>query len=363
MINRTHFPTILKAVTFSILTAFLFLLSLPSCFKCETLEQIITPSTSLCLGNFYLNQAENFSEVRFSLHDLVKPIPEPFKSDALEGPLNIPAALQSIRSNYSAYDSLNQRYVYEYAFNAGGVPRIYLYQHHVPSKSSSFSTPMNSYVSPVFLNGKMYAIKVFESSSGQFFEVVEVNPLNGQELQTIINQKITVNSSLLPENMSVCTNGKDRIYFLSGTNVIEVQPNTKTAVYTDIDPLFNPRTRNVLYFGLEYQLSSQRLLAMRNTFAQTGTLSEVVAINLGASSPVSPVFDLSAALSEAVGKVINLDYYSSTFDPCGDTYYLTTLKTDGAARNTNLISLALPQNKLQVNTLDRYWYGIEYRAQ
>lgn len=357
MRHQTHLRSI------PLLAALLLLLSLPSCFKCETIEQVITPPTPFCPGKFYLNQADAFAEVRFNLRELAKPIPEPFASTSLEGPVNIPASLLGIRSNYSAFDSLNQRYVYEYVFNSGGVPRIHLYQHHLPSKSSSISTPMNSYVSPVFLNGKMYAIKVFESSTGQFFEIVEVNPLNGQQVQIIVSQNISVNSSFLPENMSSCTDGKDQVFFLSGTNVITLRHSTKTAVHTDIDPSFNPRSNNVLYFGLEYQRSSQRLLALRNTFAQTGSKTEVVGFKPGTSMPISMLFDLSSALTEATGKVINTDFYASTFDPCEETYYLTTLKSaNGLALTTNLMALALPQNKLQVYALDQYWYGIEYRA-
>jgi hypothetical protein len=346
------------------MTTLLALLSLPSCQKCELLEQVVTdppPIPVVCEGTFYINKAEPGIDLVFSLHEFAKPVPEPFASVSKAGPFGVPAMLFNVRSNFSAYDSLSRRYVYQHYYGTGA----HFFSFDVGSGvSNNAALPGGIDVCPVFHKGRLYSIFTEQlSATDWLYNIVDIDPVTGQANFVIGGDDIAVNSPLSAEAMSSVSTGGDLFYFLSVTNLIEVNLSANTTRHIDIDPSYHPIDNIVQYFGLEYKRDEGLLIAMRNkTNSQGAPVTELVSIKVsGASAVVTPLFDISARMQNSPERFVNSEFYSSAFDPCDNTYYVTSLES-GMTLNTNFIEVSLPKSEMKLGVLEGYWYGMEYSS-
>src|SRR5699024_3865378 len=125
------------------------------------------------------------------------------------------------------------------------------------------------------------------------------------------------------ESVTSATNGVDKIYFLSVTNLITVDPASNTASHLNLYPSFyipDPDEDQDLYdfvrfYGLEYS-ESMGLLAIKEDTNQNPSTFEVVQID-----PQTGVYASLVSIPEK----INSEFYSTAFRECDKTYYLTTL--------------------------------------
>jgi hypothetical protein len=116
----------------------------------------------------------------------------------------------------------------------------------------------------------------------------------------------------------------------------------------------------VQYFGLEYKRDEGLLLAMKNTTGPSSTNTALVSVDVSGATPVvTTLFDISAGMPAGSGGFVNQEFYSSTFDPCDNTYYVTSMKA-GPELKTNFMELSLEKNEMKHRTLEGYWYGLEY---
>ncbi|MCW5922638.1 MAG: hypothetical protein KIS77_09850 [Saprospiraceae bacterium] len=356
MQNTTHSLT--KA-TLILAAAIALLLSLPACQKCETLEQVVTPPPARCGGAFYALKSESGVNLAFSLHEFAKPVPEPFASVSKAGPFGVPTMLGFIRSNFSAYDSTSRRYVYWHYYGTGDQ----FFSFNAGSGLPTLTPGPRIDVCPVFHKGRLHTIYAEQFSASEwFYSINEVNPITGLDGVGLIGNSATTNSPLRPEYMSAVSTGGDLFYFLSGTNLIEVNLNANTSRHIDIDRSYHPIDNIVQYFGLEYKRDEGVLLAMRNTNnATTGEVkTTLVSIRVTSGDPVvTTLFDISAGLPAGPERFVNPEFYSSAFDPCDNTYYATS-KRGLEIITTRFIEVNLPKNEMKQRVLDGYWYGLEF---
>ncbi len=142
------------------LIVLLTLLFIPSCHKCDLIEQEITDPVIPCEGRFYGLKASPNIDLIFSLHEIEKAIPDPFVSIELAGPFFVPATLFDVKSNFSAFDNINNRYLFQH-FNQFGQPNpIQFFSHDIASGISTYSSFNDTYTSPVFNNNTLYSILV-----------------------------------------------------------------------------------------------------------------------------------------------------------------------------------------------------------
>jgi hypothetical protein len=332
------------------------ILSLLSCEKDN-------PPAKHCRGTFYALKASPGVEMVFNLHEFAKPLPEPFVSVSVAGPFSLPTELFNIRSNFSAYDSTDRRYVYLHHFGFGAE----FFSMEVESGTPTRTLEGRIDMCPVF-HGKptlrrLYSIFIEQlSATNWLYNIVDIDPVTGQANFVIGGDDVTTNSPMSAEAMSAVSTDGDLFYFLSGTNLIEANPVANTFRYIDIDPTFNSIDNFVQYFGLEYKRDEDLLLAMKNsTNFTTGALTtSLVSIRVTTGAPVlTTLFDISAALPAGTDRFVNPEFYSSTFDPCDNTYYATTMQGMEVI-NTRVIEINLPKNEMKQRVLDGYWYGMEF---
>ncbi|MBK6698417.1 MAG: hypothetical protein IPG55_00665 [Saprospiraceae bacterium] len=331
-----------------------------SCKKCELIEQTITNPDVPCEGTFYINRAEPGVDLFFFFNEFTKPISNPLQYANGPGPNPVPTLTSNIISNFSAYDKINNQYIYEYIYDLATTPKIRFHHHNITTFTSTFSSPMSSFYSPVFHGGRLFAIQVDPGTSSVQYKILEINPLNGQELNTLDIKNIVVNSPLVGKYMSSISDGGNNIYFLSGTNLIEVKVSSGNSQHFDIDPSFSPTNNYLGYFGLEFKKDEGILIAMkRNLDLNAIPVTALVSINHGSTSVIKEILNITSQFPSTPDKTINTDNYSTTFDQCDNTYYITEREN---STSTNLISIYLNRNTLKSQNLDFYWYGIEYMA-
>lgn len=226
------------------------------------------------------------------------------------------------------------------------------YSFNLSDLTSAENTIAPEMVAPVINGNNAYIIEMVtpypsmgESAS---FEIREFSPLNGNignALPISANEKSFVNnSSFHQEIISSASNGTGELYFIGATNLIIVNTNSNTATHVDLYPSFT--WDNWMTFqGLEYSESLGLLATRRNSTNQF----DIVQID-----PQSGTF---TELVTIPGN-LNTEFYSTTYNECTKTFYLTTLKTsdwsaDYYEINLNNNSISNTQN------FSNYTYGLE----
>jgi hypothetical protein len=252
---------------------------------------------------------------------------------------------------------------------------LYVFQHIYPTGSQFFSYQLATDlptltrgpridVCPVFHKSSKKLYSIYTESLGEsdwLYNIAEINPLTGQDGAGITGNSITTISPLAADYMSSVSNDGDILYFLSTTNLIAVDLSNSTTWHNDIDPSYHALDNPIQYFGLEFKRDEGLLIAMKQSYDGMGiSKTTLVSIDISGSNPVvSQLFDISAAMPSGIESSINPEFYSTTFDGCDNTYYITSIQP-GAMTNTNFIEISLDNNSFKHRTLDGYWYGVEY---
>ncbi|MBK6861533.1 MAG: hypothetical protein IPG95_14785 [Saprospiraceae bacterium] len=305
------------------LVLFLFIcMANHSCKKCELLEQTITDPVIPCAGTFYINNGKDQggSEFSFFFNEFSKPLPSPFIYSEIGGPHPVLTTMYDFEFNFSALDTLNNRYAFQYTNDVvSATPVSLLHIHDFNTNTSSFVSTTR-FSAPVFLNGRLYGIR----SNLRVNEVVQMDPISGQEFGKVATLNFTPISPFDLYGISSTTDGKDLLYFLSGTNLIEVKVSDKSYRHIDIDPTYDQNNNPVNYNGLEFKRDEGLLIAMKNTIdANNTSITDLVICNPNSTNPIATLrFDLHNHLSANQDKVINSDFHSTTFDQCDNTYYI-----------------------------------------
>lgn len=340
----------------TLITIFTIWIFSNSCQKCILIEQTITDPVITCDGISYISKSiPGTTNINFSFNNFIKPIPDPFISTQQTGPHPIPTSIYNIRSNFSAYDSIKKRYIFEYTYVDNAFQIAHLHHYDVSSNKSTFFSQKDNFVSPVFSQANLYAIRLRVDNFVVNYEVIQIDPLTGAQISSVSTKSIAVKSPCTAASMSSVCNGGDLIYFLSGTNLIEANVSTKTSRYIDIDPSYSS-TNSVIYHGLEYKRDEGLLLAMKNLIR----LTTLVSIKINPTPIVTTIFDIASNLPNPQDRQINTDLYSTTYDPCDNSYYISELQKTSVPLSTNLIEVNLDRKDMKFKEVVDYWYGWEF---
>lgn len=229
----------------------------------------------------------------------------------------------------------------------------------------------SSTTAPVFFQGKCYAIQIEDNGFGQgpLFEA----DINDIHLPTgTISSTLHVQSTANPysffnyQYVSSATNGIDEMYFLSGSNLIIV---TDLSIFNpmycwkDLAP-FNNQNSSSFFYGVEYK-SPGVLLAIRESIVnglQSGT--DLVEIHFNSTNctigNINVVYDLQNNVTlSAGGWTINNEFYSTAYNTCDDTYYITTMFDQ--LFKSKLIEIDLQAGTHVEQILPFYLFGVEWK--
>ncbi|MBL1410226.1 hypothetical protein [Sphingobacterium faecale] len=211
-----------------------------------------------------------------------------------------------------------------------------------------------NFAAPVLNNGNAYVIAVDQSyASSGVGEHYMINSFNMQNGTTgaalpisIADRTFDNHSFFANESMSSTSNGVDKLYFLSGTNLITVNTATNTASHRDLYPSFSQANDWVAFYGVKYS-QSLGLIALK----RDASGFSLVKINPNTGTHTTLL---------AINAAINTEFYSAAYRECDKTYYLTSMNQSNPTVETGYYEFDLNSNTL-VNTqvLTDYGFGIE----
>jgi PKD repeat protein len=232
-----------------------------------------------------------------------------------------------------------------------------------PSSGIVSFAPSSS-TAPQFLNGNLYGIGIENGGFGTGPDVdIEIVSFDVQFalIDGVAPFQFSPNQpySFTHESMSSATNGTDELYFVSGKELIiakDPNPFNISFCWIDLDP-----TNQYTFYGLEFR-SPGRLLAIRysNTIPSLD-LVEIVFVNCAPNVTINTLYNLQSNLMPGPpGWILNREFYSTTFDSCDQSYYLSTLfDTDSKSRLVE-IDLINASHAEQINA--QYLFGIEMKG-
>lgn len=344
------------------LCACILLVSLPSCQKCELIEQEIVYPATPCSGTFYFSKLESLSDTSFTFNTINYPLPGLINPVQKAGPFSTYIYPSDMRSNYSAYDSVNGIYVFEFFSTSN--PSVGFFSNQTHSNISTNSTFNDFYISPVFQDENLYVIHMETFGSDLQYSIGEVNPITGQDGVGLTGNTVTTNSPADAQGTSSAAGKNNLVYFLSGTNLIEFNALNNTTQHFDIDLSFDLVNNPVGYAGLEYDSNQDLFFALKyGPDGLGGFKLTLVSIKvLQSSTQVTQVFNLTDHFPAGHSPFINSDFFSTTFVPCDTTYYVAELKGVNPL-TTNLIEVNLNRQTLNIHEMSGYCFGFEFEEE
>ncbi len=330
-----------------------------SCKKCELIDQEIVFPGKSCTGTFYFSKINSAMDTTFTFNKFDKPILSPLNPTQLAGPFGLSNFGFDFRTNFSAYDSLNDIYVFEF-FNSSG-NTFGFYSNQLGTNISTHSNFIDSYVSPVFQEGRLFVIQSESFGADLQYSIGEINPITGQEGVSYVGDLITTNHPPYAQFFTSASGKIGLIYFLGGTYLIEYNRVTNTTRYFDIDPSFDPIDNPVDYFGLEYDPNQDLFYCMKsgpkNINEYSTTLISIKVLPTGVQ--LNHVFDIDDHLPSGHSSQINIDFFSTAFDACDTTYYITELKSFDPLLTT-FIEVKVNRQSLSTQEVQGLYFGLEY---
>jgi hypothetical protein len=281
--------------------------------------------------------------------------------------ITYPQAGSFLPTNTSAFNPSSKDYV---CLLAGGNLLTY-------NDNSTFANLVNlqftSVTAPAFLQGGLHGIEVENSGFGTAplleADIIGIDLPSGGTLSGEMHMQFITGNPFPTFNhltMSSGTDGINELYFLSGSNLIFVTSlNIFNPVYywRDLAPSNNANNFSTFY-GVEYK-SPGVLLAIRETVINAlPSSTEVVEIQYNTTTytvgNIIPLYDLANNLMVSPdGWVINSEYYSTAYNTCDDTYYIST-KFDHFYKS-RLIEVDLQASSLVEQILPYYIFGIDWK--
>ena len=352
-----------------ILTAALLAVISTSCNKCEqiTLQegQPIVPIDTACKGIFYsfnLYQSAPLSNYQVDSFSYPKTNPANISLfDGLSFPLfnevnNIDFDSPKPFSDFS-YD--NDTYVYALDATVQSFTKLYVNQ--VAGNTSTLLDCSDYFMAPEFLNGTLYGIEIQLDAGMLDYEIKEINTTSGA-VTTLHTRSISVvpTTELTNATFSSCNNGMDKIYFLSHTGLIEYSPGSNSSIFYDIDTTPSVSMRG-FYQGVEYQPSTNSLLAIKGSELNP-SLAELVRITPnGATAPISTILDLVNLLNADNDGRIDEKLYTTTYSRCDNTYHIAESVGFPPTPETFLIDIMLNDNTVQSQRVNGIMAGLEIK--
>ena len=334
----------------------LITLVVTSCSNEDCIELSDLADTN-CEGNFYISQlitpTDNL-DVDYALGTFNQPIENPLNINEIE---KIDYALSNFNafpSNFSDYDQVNNKYAFLYNYDDEPLKILYLANTN-PLSSESFTIEQD-YAAPVFLNGKLYAVRGPETDQNLNYEILEIDQNNGIGT-SIFSDTVTIDGIYANRFVSSASNGIDTIYFLGIKTIISYNVFSGVSQVLGIDIQYDGNIQTALT-GLEYRTETNQLIAIHHKLNSPVDDNEVISIN-PENGTYSSLFNLADAIGTGSGNTTELLINSTTYSSCSDTYFITQLtNTDAEPFDNKLLSIDLTNSQLTEQPTDSFIYGI-----
>lgn len=287
-----------------------------SCEDCEVIE--LTESVTTCENNILLiRQAIDDDGVSNSYFDSI-PVP-----------LQLPVNYQNIRfdaneslfpefvkpANYDAYNPTTQQYFIEY-------PQQQILFKYDVSTGTRDQFVAGLYAAPIVYNNTLYALQFEETTDGfpgttVNYNIVSIDQNTGG-LSTVFSGSFIRESPFNIESLSSAKDDGGNIYFLGFSNLLKYDVDSSTSEYFELTPEWDNIDNRTRFSGLEYR-NNGNLVAIKR-FSNT-SIDETVLTEFSTTDPTNTQEDLINL--EEVQINFNPEFYSTTYEKCDDSYYMT----------------------------------------
>lgn len=320
-----------------------------SCEDCECIDPITQP-ISCDTGLLIMRSDGETGEPRFSLDSISKPLILPLNFQNIIQNQQDDSQFDVLQrpSNYDAYNKINNTYFIEFPLQQ----RLYKYDINTQSRQELIIAGF--YAAPIFNNGTLYAISIENNgyaTNPVNYSIQTINQTNGT-LTNLVSSSFALTSSFDWESMSSATDSDGNVYFVSGTNFIKYNLNTNVVQHIQLTPNFDLIDNFERYYGLELR-NNGNLIAIRERDGVNGEGHELVELNSNnLTSTPTVLYDFMAN-----GIDINSEFYSTSYDPCDDKYYVTTLNNDFTT--SDFYELDLIDSTVKSENFSFYMMGIQ----
>lgn len=295
----------------------------------------------------------NGASPTFTLDSIEKPVSTPLMFDNIQTEVQATYFTKITRpSNYDAYNNSNETYFIEFPLQQR------LFKYDINAQTRQEFIVAGFYAAPVFNSGNLYAISIDNfgyATDPANYSIESINQNDGS-LTTITTSSFPLVSFFNWESMSSATDNNGMIYFVSGTNLISFNAVTSVASHTELVPTFDINNDYQRFYGLELRKNGN-LLAIRYRDNSTGEGTELVEIDINNPTAIpTVVFDFTAN-----GIELNPEFYSSTYDTCDDTFYVTSINDD--FNTTDYYEVDLATSTLKTENFSFYLMGVESKNQ
>lgn len=285
-----------------------------------------------------------------------------FTLDSIQKPVSIPLAFQNIQqnqqddtqfdvftrpSNYDAYNPATNQYFIEFPLQQR------LYKYDIATQSRQELIVAGFYSAPVFNNGVLYTITIDNfgyATDPANYSIESINQNDGS-LTNLISSSFPLISRFDWESMSSATDRNGNVYFVSGTNLISFNTTSTVANHIELVPTFDSFDNFQQFYGLELR-NNGNLLAIRSRNDNLVTSLELVEIDINnPTSTPNIIFDFMA-----MGMTLNPEFYSTTYDACDDTYYVTSRS---GANSTDFYEINLSATTVKSDDFPFYLMGVQ----
>lgn len=334
------------------LISFIILIFFLSCEDCGCIEEDFMPVNN-CNSNLLIMRSEAVTgaDQTFFLDSIQKPVNTPLIFNNIQNEVQASFFGPSTRpSNYDAYNPINNTYFIEFPIQQR------LFKYNIDTQTRSEFIVSGFYAAPIFHDGILYAIEVDASNWGfatdpAIYEIKTINQDNGS-VTSITTGTFPLITNFNWESMSSAKDNNGNLYFVSYTNLVAFNTTSNTVSHTELVPDFDPIDNNQRFYGLEFR-NNGKLIAIRyrdDMFGEGLELVELDVNNLSESPTV--IYDFMSN-----GIELNPEYYSSSYDPCDDKYYITSQDVNNTTA-TNFYEIDLVNSTYKTENFSFYLMGV-----
>lgn len=285
----------------------------------------------------------------FTLDSIQKPVATPLVFNNIQSDVQPNFFTLTTRpSNYDAYNKINNTYFIEFPLEQR------LYKYDINTQTRQELIVAGFYAAPIFNNGTLYTISIENNgyaTNPANYSIQTINQTTGT-LTNLVSGSFALTSSFDWESMSSATDNNGNVYFVSGTNLIKYNLNTNVVQHIQLTPNFDNIDNFQRFYGLELR-NNGNLVAILERDDLNGEGFELVEINPNnLTSTPTVLYNFMAN-----GIDINSEFYATSYDPCDDKYYVTTLNNDFTT--SDFYEINLIDSSVKTENFPFYLMGIQ----
>jgi hypothetical protein len=287
---------------------------------------------------------------------LINPINKPNEFVQIANAISAFQFGSNFRPDFSAFNKNENVYAYSF-YNEDGLNEGSIYISDLNSQLQKTVSLKKDAAAPVFANNELWAIDVTpRTASRGNIEIFKIDINNGA-INVVFRNQYNVDGQLNDIFMSSATDNKGNIYFVSDNQLISFNTLNNNFQIRNLDENNDPDNRRSFY-GLEYDVQNDRLLAIGAKTGSSDQNEELTAIPLNNFTP-QPIITLINLYRSKLSLLDGLLYRSVDYDNCTHSYVISEPKSLEENQGNLFVKIDLSDLRTVTSSSEGYYFGLE----